>query len=64
MSDDPLHPVKAKLEEIHQDVRGGFQTVHDRMDREVNERAWSLERLWQGLSSLRADIVSLFRSKP
>lgn len=65
--DDPLHPVKSKLDEIHQDVKdikGEFQSVHDRMDREVNERAWSLERLWQGLTSIRADILSLFRHKP
>ena len=62
--DDPLHPVKEKLDEIHKDVKGGFQTVHDRMDREVTERAWSLERLWQGLGALRNDILSLFRRGP
>lgn len=64
MSDDPLHPVKQKLDEIHEDVKGGFQTVHDRMDRETKDRAWSLERLWQALGSLREDIRSLFRRSP
>ena len=62
MNDDPLTPVKQKLDEIHDDVKGGFKTVHDRMDREVNERAWSLVGIRQAIYDLEQRIINWFRS--
>jgi len=59
--DDPLHK---KLDEIHQDVKGGFQTVHDRMDREVTDRAYGMARIAEMWATVMAKIESLFRRSP
>ena len=43
-------PIKEKLEDIHRDLKGGFDTVHTRMDREGEDRSyWSgrVVEMWQ-----------------
>ena len=61
--DDPLHPIKEKLEAIHEDVKGVGQQLNDRMDREVKERAWSLVGIRQAIHDLEQRLVSWWRGK-
>jgi len=53
--------VDKKLEEIHEDVKGGFQAVHTRMDREIQERQWSLVGILQAVRELEERVVGWFR---
>ncbi len=64
MTEDPLHPIKEKLDEMHKDMKGAFKTLHDRADREANDRIGMMDRIWMALGSLRQDIASLFRRSP
>jgi hypothetical protein len=57
-------PVHKKLDEIHQDVKGGFHSLHDRMDRENTDRAYGFERIAQMWATVMAKIDSLFRRTP
>jgi hypothetical protein len=61
---EPDHPVRKKLEEIHEDVKDikdEFKTVHDRMDREVTERHWSLIGILQAIKEVEQRVVAWFR---
>ena len=53
-----------KLEEVHEDVKGGFRTLHDRMDREVSDRAYGMARIAEMWATVMAKIESLFRRAP
>jgi hypothetical protein len=59
---DPI--VHKKLEEIHEDVKDikdEFKTVHDRMDREVQERQWSMVGILQAVKELEQRVVNWFK---
>lgn len=59
-------PVHNKLDAIHKDVRdikGEFQTVHDRMDREVKERSYGIQRIFQTIVEMEHRLVSWWRGK-
>lgn len=60
---DPLHPIKQKLEEIHEDVKGGNKQLNDRMDREVGERAHGVQRIFQAIVDMEHRIVTWWRGK-
>jgi hypothetical protein len=61
MSDTGTHK---KLDEIHQDVKDikeEFKTVHHRMDREGQERHWTLIGILQAVKDLEQRVVAWFR---
>lgn len=46
------------------DVKGEFQSVHHRMQREIDDRMGILSWFAKQFQQIRADIISLFRNKP
>jgi len=52
-----------KLDNIHEDVKGGNKAIHDRMDRQYHDDAYGIERLRTALAELRKDLIEWWRKK-
>ena len=65
MSDPEVHKKLDTLldrqKTIGEDLKDGFKTVHDRADREGQERNWSLVGIRQAIHDLEQRLISWWR---
>jgi hypothetical protein len=52
---------RRQLKDLHRDLTGSMESLHDRADREGAERNWMLQGIRSSLEMLRVQVVALFR---
>lgn len=60
--DDPVHQKLDRIEDKVDQANAKIESVHDRMDREVGERAHGLQRIYQAIVDLEHRVITFLAS--